>query len=94
MHWFTATTELIDFILGGLLTNNYSPIKTMLRFTKHYAPKPYRQKSNITGSFSIKKEYEQDYQELRKHLFENHTSIGEYLVECYRELDKIVYVKN
>ena len=56
--------------------------------------KTCRTKSNLVGSFSIKKKDEKDYQELRQHLYENHTSIGEYLVECYRELDKIVYVKN
>ena len=69
-------------------------LKIMIRYTKNYQPKPYRQKSNITGCFSIKKEHEQDYQELREHLYDTHTSIGDYLIDCYRELDKVVYVKN
>ena len=65
----------------------------MIKIAKNQ-PKPYRQRSNITGCFSIKKDNEQDYQELREHLYENHTSIGDYLIECYRELDKVVYLKN
>tara|TARA_Y200000002_G_C22278061_1_gene495057 strand:- start:180 stop:383 length:204 start_codon:yes stop_codon:yes gene_type:complete len=64
------------------------------RFSNQYSPKPYKRKSNITGSFSIKQDNEKDYQELRKHLYENHVSIGDYLVESFRELDKVVYAKN
>tara|TARA_B100000287_G_C20263291_1_gene634909 strand:+ start:81 stop:278 length:198 start_codon:yes stop_codon:yes gene_type:complete len=53
--------------------------------------KTCRTKSNLVGSFSIKKKDEKDYQELRQHLYYTHTSLGEYLVECYRELDKLSY---
>tara|TARA_B100000287_G_C20397481_1_gene688222 strand:- start:195 stop:395 length:201 start_codon:yes stop_codon:yes gene_type:complete len=44
--------------------------------------------SNIQGCHTIKKVDEADYQELRQYLYYHHTSIGEYLVNCYRELDK------
>jgi len=50
--------------------------------------KTCRPKSNLMGSFSIKKEYEADYQKLREFLYYNHMSIGEYLIESYRVLDK------
>ena len=62
-----------------------------LPFANRYSPKPYRPKSNITGSFCIRQDNEKDYFELRRHLHENHVSIGDYLVESYRELDKIVH---
>jgi hypothetical protein len=62
----------------------------MRNFKTTYAsqPKPYRPRSNITGSYCIKKADEKDYLELRKFLHDNHISLGVYLVECYRELDK------
>ena len=60
-------------------------------FTSRNNPKPYRPKNNITGSFCIRQDNEKDYLALRKHLYENHLSIGDYLVESYRELDKIVH---
>tara|TARA_B100001113_G_C20569895_1_gene388546 strand:+ start:241 stop:435 length:195 start_codon:yes stop_codon:yes gene_type:complete len=53
--------------------------------------KTCRTKSNLVGSFSIKIKDEKDYQQLRQHLYYTQTSIGEYLVECYRELDKLSY---
>ena len=53
--------------------------------------KTCRTKSNLVGSFSIKKKDEKDYQQLRQHLYYTKTSLGEYLVECYRELDKLSY---
>ena len=55
--------------------------------------KTCRTKSNLVGSFSIKKEDEKDYQELRQHLCYTHTSLGSYLVAAYRELDKLSYTK-
>ena len=61
----------------------------MRNFKTTYSTKPYRPNgSNITGSFCIKKADEKDYLELRKFLHDNHISLGVYLVECYRELDK------
>ena len=53
--------------------------------------KTCRTKSNLVGSFSIKKKDEKDYQELRQHLYYTHTSLGSYLVDAYRELDKVSY---
>ena len=50
--------------------------------------KTFRPKSNLQGSFCIKKADEDDYQKLREFLYYNHMSIGEYLVESYRALDK------
>ena len=48
----------------------------------------YRPRSNITGSYSIKREYEQDYIELRNLLKRERISLGDYLVSSYRVLDK------
>jgi len=53
------------------------------------AEKTCRTKSNLVGSFSIKKKDEKDYQDLRQHLYYTHTSLGSYLVNSYRELDKL-----
>ena len=53
--------------------------------------KTCRPRSNLVGSFSIKKKDEKDYQELRQHLYYTHTSLGSYLVAAYRELDKLSY---
>ena len=53
--------------------------------------KTCRTKSNLVGSFSIKKKDEKDYQELRQHLYYTQTSLGSYLVAAYRELDKLSY---
>ena len=52
--------------------------------TKSYRPNG----SNLQGSFCIKKADEDDYQKLREFLYYNRMSIGEYLVEAYRTLDK------
>ena len=53
--------------------------------------KTCRTKSNLVGSYSIKKKDENDYQELRKHLYYTQTSLGTYLVDAWRELDKPSY---
>ena len=53
--------------------------------------KTCRPRSNLVGSFSIKKCDEKDYQDLRQHLYYHHTSIGEYLISAYRELDKVSF---
>ena len=53
--------------------------------------KTCRPRSNLVGSFSIKKCDEKDYQELRQHLYYHHTSVGEYLISAYRELDKLSF---
>ena len=53
--------------------------------------KTCRSKSNLIGSFCIKKEDEKDYQELRQHLYYTHTSLGSYMVAAYRELDKLSF---
>ena len=47
--------------------------------------------SNLQGSFSIRKQDEKDYQDLRQHLYYHHMSVGEYLVSSYRELDKLSF---
>ena len=58
-------------------------------------PEPYtnRPHSNLMGSYSIKKKDENDYQELRQFLAYNKLHIGSYLVESYRELDKVTFSK-
>jgi len=48
----------------------------------------YRQKSNITSTYSIRKCDEEDYQECRLMLKSKRIGVGEYLVDAYRELDK------
>ena len=48
----------------------------------------YRQESNIQTSVSIKSKDECDYLALRRLLKGQMISIGEYLIDCYRELDK------
>ena len=50
----------------------------------------YKQESNITTSVSIKGKDENDYLALRKLLKVQRISIGEYLIDAYRELDKDV----
>ena len=50
----------------------------------------YRQESNIQTSVSIKTKDECDYLALRRLLKGQRISIGEYLIDCYRELDKDV----
>ena len=50
----------------------------------------YRQESNITTSVSIKTRDESDYLALRRLLKGQRISIGEYLMDAYRELDKDV----
>ena len=48
----------------------------------------YKPQSNITSSYSIKKDDEKDYVELRQLLRQQRVSVGEYLIDAYRELDK------
>ena len=50
----------------------------------------YKQHSNITTSISIKGNDESDYLALRRLLKGQRISIGEYLIDAYRELDKDV----
>lgn len=50
----------------------------------------YKQESNITTSVSIKTRDESDYLALRRLLKGQRISIGEYLMDAYRELDKDV----
>ena len=50
----------------------------------------YKQESNITTSVSIKTRDESDYLALRRLLKVQRMSIGEYLMDAYRELDKDV----
>ena len=50
----------------------------------------YRQESNIQTSVSIKSKDECDYLALRRLLKGQRISIGEYLMDAYRELDKDV----
>ena len=50
----------------------------------------YRQESNIQTSVSIKSQDESDYLALRRLLKGQRISIGEYLMDAYRELDKDV----
>jgi hypothetical protein len=48
----------------------------------------YKPKSNITTSISVKQKDEQDYLALRQLLSHYRISVGEYLIDAYRELDK------
>ena len=48
----------------------------------------YKPAYNLTGSYSIKKANENDYQEWLVYLAYNKISKGDYIVEAYRELDK------
>ena len=48
----------------------------------------YKPNSNIITSMSIKGVDIPDYLELRKTLQKQRISIGEYFMDCYRELDK------
>lgn len=48
----------------------------------------YKHKSNITTSISVKQRDEQDYLALRQLLSHHRISVGEYLIDAYRELDK------
>ena len=56
-------------------------------------PEPYthRPYSNLMGSYTIKKKDEKDFQELRQFLAYNKLHIGSYLVDSYRELDKVSF---
>ena len=53
----------------------------------------HRPHSNLTFSGSIKHRNENDYQELRQFLFHEGKSLGDYLVESYRELDQVAFTK-
>ena len=53
--------------------------------------KTTRPRSNLVFTSSIKKSDEKDYQDLRQHLYYHHTSVGEYLISAYRELDKLSF---
>tara|TARA_X000000368_G_scaffold383589_1_gene341558 strand:- start:350 stop:583 length:234 start_codon:yes stop_codon:yes gene_type:complete len=59
------------------------------------APEPYtyRPQSNLIGSYSIKKKDETDFQELKLFLAYTRTTPGAYLVDAYRELDKVSFSK-
>ena len=48
----------------------------------------YKYKSNITTSISVKRRDEEDYLALRQLLSRHRISVGEYLIDAYRELDK------
>jgi hypothetical protein len=48
----------------------------------------YKPKSNITSTYSVKHRDEADYCALRQLLSRQRISVGEYLVDAYRELDK------
>ena len=50
----------------------------------------YKPQSNITTSISVRQKDEADYFALRQLLKQQRVSIGEYLIDCYRELDKEV----
>ena len=50
----------------------------------------YRQESNIQTSVSIKSKDECDYLALRRLLKGQRISIGEFLIDCFWELDKDV----
>ena len=52
-----------------------------------------RPNSNLTFSGSVKHKDEIDYQELRNFLKHNDLSIGQYLVDAYRELDQVNFSK-
>ena len=61
-------------------------------------PKPVksyrcRPNSNLTFCGSVKHKDELDYQELRNFLSYTDTSIGQYLVDAYRELDQLSFTK-
>ena len=65
---------------------NYLPPKAV----KAYRCRP---QSNLTFSGSVKHKDELDYQELRNFLSHNDISIGQYIVDAYRELDKVSFTK-
>ena len=48
----------------------------------------YKPKSNITSTYSVKHRDEADYFALRQLLSRHRISVGEYLIDAYRELDK------
>ena len=52
-----------------------------------------RPNSNLTFSGSVKKKDELDYQELRNFLSYSDISIGQYLIDAYRELDQVSFSK-
>ena len=45
----------------------------------------YRAKSNIQGSYTIPKEYEETYQQMRQQLYYLHLPIGVGMCEMYKE---------
>ncbi len=49
---------------------------------------PYKPKSNIISSISIRGEDEEDYLQLKQMLQDANVGSGEYLCYAYRELDK------
>ena len=49
---------------------------------------PYKPKSNVIGSHSIRGEDEDDYLQLRQMLTDANVGVGVYLCSAYRELDK------
>ena len=49
---------------------------------------PYKPKSNMITSLSIRKKDEEDYLNLKDMLKQQRISTGEYLIDAYRELDK------
>ena len=52
-----------------------------------------RPNSNLTFSGSVKQKDELDYQELRNFLSYSDISIGQYLIDAYRELDQVSFRK-
>ena len=52
-----------------------------------------RPNSNLTFSGSVKHQDEIDYQELRNFLSYSDISIGQYLIDAYRELDQVSFSK-
>ena len=51
----------------------------------------YRPHSNLMFSGSVKHKDELDYQELRNFLSYSDISIGQYLIDAYRELDQVSF---
>ena len=49
---------------------------------------PYKPKSNMISSYSIRGKDEDDYLQLKQMLINANVGVGEYLCYAYRELDK------
>ena len=49
---------------------------------------PYKPKSNVVSSYSIRAKDENDYLQLKQMLVDANVGVGEYLCYAYRELDK------